>query len=647
MENNTKVDISEIIKKVKENFTDEELAKEKRLRQKFIDMFPLDKVKEIPLERYVQGVEDSHDNFSKILEHGFTGEGGFLMKGGGGSAANQGIYFSKEKQGYVMKHVAPNESPEVHYHRFVNQLVDMTNDVLNLKFEGLSKYDLTFGLTMVMTKVITTYDAKNQFFAIGKEKAFDLLYEHLTSEDIPMWNIYEKNYQTKKLLLEKHPNLALEETYIVTRILWEFYEMNSDDAFDEHDEDSAVVIQKNEKDIAFIKDYSKKLLDAKNVIFRGPPGTGKTYLAKEIASCIVSDGTIFDYNQLGDEQKRQIGFVQFHPSFDYTDFVEGIRPSEEGNGVSFELKDGIFKAFCRGVSSDLAAIDIEEFSLEGFERYLKNLDVLMVTVNLYLLRINQLLGKKELKTKKEIMDTNIYVSLDEILEYQNDISDFDKKNNFHYHFISAVNHLADFKKSISVNKATSSKQEKKYVFIIDEINRGEISKIFGELFFSIDPGYRGKLGEVTTQYANMYVDKSEKLYIPNNVYIIGTMNDIDRSVDSFDFAMRRRFRFIEIKPKDRIEMLKKLGEKFDEATHRMNSLNEEISRVPELGSNYQLGASYFLKLETIDFDELWSDYLSPLLEEYIRGMHDEIVILESFKKAYDSVFMIEERKVES
>ncbi|MEI3321583.1 MAG: AAA family ATPase [Eubacterium sp.] len=82
-------------------------------------------------------------------------------------------------------------------------------------------------------------------------------------------------------------------------------------------------------------------------------------------------------------------------------------------------------------------------------------------------------------------------------------------------------------------KVVKAEKLKKYIFIIDEINRGEISKILGELFFAIDPGYRGKSGEVSTQYANMHSNPIEKFYIPENVYIIGTMNDIDRSVDRF------------------------------------------------------------------------------------------------------------------
>ena len=177
---------------------------------------------------------------------------------------------------------------------------------------------------------------------------------------------------------------------------------------------------------------------------------------------------------------------------------------------------------------------------------------------------------------------------------------------------------------------------KKVLFIIDEINRGEISKILGELFFSIDPGYRGKSGEVATQYSNMHTDPNEKFYIPENVYIIGTMNDIDRSVDSFDFAMRRRFRFVEVRAEDTQDMLESLEDEElkTEAIARMDKLNAEIIRVADLNENYQIGASYFLKLKVLGFDDLWTDYLQPLLQDYVRGLNDEEECMRRFAKAY-------------
>ena len=134
----------------------------------------------------------------------------------------------------------------------------------------------------------------------------------------------------------------------------------------------------------------------------------------------------------------------------------------------------------------------------------------------------------------------------------------------------------------------------------------------------------------------MHANPEEKFYIPENVYIIGTMNDIDRSVDSFDFAMRRRFRFVEIKAEDTQDMLESLEneELKNEAVARMDRLNAEIIKVVDLNENYQIGASYFLKLKTVSFDVLWTDYLRPLLQEYVRGLYDEEGIMKRFAKAY-------------
>lgn len=159
---------------------------------------------------------------------------------------------------------------------------------------------------------------------------------------------------------------------------------------------------------------------------------------------------------------------------------------------------------------------------------------------------------------------------------------------------------------------------KNYVFIIDEINRGEISKIFGELFFSLDPEYRGEVGAVSTQYSNLQEETAKKFFIPKNVYIIGTMNDIDRSVDMFDFAMRRRFSFEEITAADSQEWLEKR-----EVKNRMNRLNQAIvdKEIGDLSTDYQIGASYFklLDKEKITAQELWNSKLAPLLKDYFRG----------------------------
>ena len=200
-------------------------------------------------------------------------------------------------------------------------------------------------------------------------------------------------------------------------------------------------------------------------------------------------------------------------------------------------------------------------------------------------------------------------------------------------------------------------QNRPFVFIIDEINRGEMSKIFGELFFAVEPSYRGsnKCDNLRTQYANLQetpnvfdsaLGKKEEFghfFIPENVYIIGTMNDIDRSVESMDFAFRRRFAFKEIKANENLGMLDELDESVREkAKQTLLRLNKAIwneeskTGIEGLSSAYHIGGAYFLKLKELgnDFDMLLEYHLEGLLREYLRGMENEKELLDSLKMAY-------------
>ena len=413
--------------------------------------------------------------------------------------------------------------------------------------------------------------------------------------------------------------------------------------------------------------YSKILLQSKNLIFRGAPGTGKSYLAREIATYIVSKGKTIKYDDLSADQKKQIEFVQFHPNYDYTDFVEGLRPKINDDGtMGFELKDGVFKRFVTRARRNLENSKKSDETIKKEVGVQQSISAFFSDVKFGLDKFKTITGNEF--TITNVDDDHIYISipgnatinkltlnLDEIRKMLmasdhkfnkvKDITSFFGKSfavqAYSYDF--AIYNEIKAKKNTNLKISATSEEEKKYVFIIDEINRGEISKIFGELFFAIDPGYRGKSGEISTQYSNLHSDPDEKFFIPENVYIIGTMNDIDRSVDSFDFAMRRRFRFIELKASDeeRIkEILSDLQDKnlIDRAINKMNALNKEISNVDGLNDNYQIGAAYFLKLSSVDndFSRLWTDYLLPLLQEYVQGMYDEKGIIDRFKKAYEN-----------
>ncbi|MBU0454390.1 AAA family ATPase [Streptococcus oralis] len=371
-----------------------------------------------------------------------------------------------------------------------------------------------------------------------------------------------------------------------------------------------VVMDKN------INDYLDKLKKSKNLILRGAPGTGKTYLAKEIAK------------ELTDGNEDQIGFVQFHPSYDYTDFVEGLRPVSNGDGaIEFKLQDGIFKKFCQRAKEAQKTGGQDNFE----EAWGKLTDAINEKQGQYFFPRSSVPASlnsqgnvkfdSPVATKEKVYllykgeDTNLKYET-----YQNIVLDHMKES---YGLCDYVSPTID--------------TDKKFVFIIDEINRGEISKIFGELFFSIDPGYRGEKGSVSTQYANLH-ETDDKFYIPENVYIIGTMNDIDRSVDTFDFAMRRRFRFVEVTAESQLYILdNELDGHEEEAKKRLRNLNAAIENVQELNSHYHIGPSYFLKLKDVDFDYelLWSDYIKPLLEDYLRGSYEEDETLQTLKKAFD------------
>lgn len=328
---------------------------------------------------------------------------------------------------------------------------------------------------------------------------------------------------------------------------------------DKEDNENDLVETKIDSTMMYQK-YIDLLKESKNLVLTGAPGTGKTFMAQAIA------------REMGCG-KDEMCFVQFHPSYDYTDFVEGLRPIMMSDGqMGFERKDGIFKEFCK--------------------KAIKNLEDSKKTLT-------------ELSEEKSLND-----------KYNTVI---DKINNGDLNEFNVV--------------------KKDFVFIIDEINRGEASKIFGELFYAIDPGYRGKKDiRVKTQYQNLVPETdvfAEGFYIPENVFILGTMNDIDRSIESMDFAMRRRFTWKEIKPEDTQSMLDKL-ECATKAKSVMVRLNNEISKIEGLGPAYQVGPSYFLKLGDNggNFEKLWNMNIEPLLREYIRGFRKSYETMEKLRNAY-------------
>ncbi|HEC1777149.1 AAA family ATPase [Campylobacter sp. RKI_CA19_01128] len=290
-----------------------------------------------------------------------------------------------------------------------------------------------------------------------------------------------------------------------------------------------------------LEGFKKLLKTHKNIIFHGIPGTGKTYTIVNNVKNIIKN-------------ENQMLITQFHPSFSYEDFIEGIKPTGIENGqLKLELKNGIFREFCDKAKEE------EKGFLEKLE-----------------------------------------------------------KGNF--------------------NEALS---DHGYFFIADEINRAELSRVFGELLYALE--YRGEKGKIKTQYASMRDD--EDFYVPENMFLLGTMNDLDKSIDSFDLALRRRFIWQEMECDYNVIRDEIYANNIEEYAQACKKLNDKISK--DIGEKYQLGHSYFLKIEfkndeikDSDMKKLFSNRFEALLKEYLRSEYSEKDIQASLDKL-KKLFVIE------
>ena len=333
----------------------------------------------------------------------------------------------------------------------------------------------------------------------------------------------------------------------------------------------------------------------KQIVKYGAPGTGKTYQARQQTSLLFDIWKEEFAPKSNFTHESQIELVQFHPSFSYEDFMEGLRPVLDGNGAAqLTLQNGVFKEFCRNAGK----WEIDVFHLD-------------------------------LDPDKDWES----ISIEDLHPHR------EKLSGDHWKYIFEISDL-----SKPVSDAVPP-----FFFIIDEVNRAELSRVFGELMYCLE--YRGVKGSVKTQYANLnnedtgmlQTDQGYKFFIPTNIYLIGTMNTIDRSVESFDFALRRRFRWEEVAPDTGLLRYHLDGfcKTWVDLADYLERLNTKIANESLLGHDYQIGHAYLMDLKYATSlkvaevrERVWDDRIRPLLQEYLRGTGKEADLIESFKKEF-------------
>ena len=362
------------------------------------------------------------------------------------------------------------------------------------------------------------------------------------------------------------------------------------------------------------------------IILQGPPGTGKTREAKRIAKALLGLG---ENDSL--EGNEQFKLIQFHPSYSYEDFVRGIvaKPNEEGNGIVYTAENKVLAEFAKKAMGAPFVEPIKEDFINFLEEKKKEKGEGML--------FDQKTKYKEIKDKNKNnkMVKSLYFSLknaeDKWIDDQRaipiDTFCIENLDDEFKNFYAGPNWEGPWKSITDyfIYWAKNFRIEKPFVLIIDEINRANLSAVLGELIYALE--YRGEA--VQSMYA---IEGENNLILPPNLYIIGTMNTADRSVGHIDYAIRRRFAFVNVLPKD---LTNELGDNF------ATELFEEVSNLfntnlsPEFKKEeVQLGHSYFITKHT-PISIRWKYEIQPILLEYVK---DGILVGEGIEDAINNLY---------
>lgn len=362
-----------------------------------------------------------------------------------------------------------------------------------------------------------------------------------------------------------------------------------------------------------------------NQILFGAPGTGKTYHTKKIAVEIINGKKERTRKEINEEfetltNAKQIVFTTFHQSLSYEDFIEGIKPETTEGKITYEIKDGIFKRLCQSANPK-NTISFEN-AYEKLQQRLVETEIIEIktpTGRTFSIALNKN-GNLSLMTGNKREKQGV-LTKEKLLHQLNGREVFIGWDGY---FKGVINYL---KEEFNFNPE-AEENNKNYVLIIDEINRGNVSAIFGELITLLEEDKR-KGNPEQTEVILPY--SGDRFSVPNNLYIIGTMNTADRSVEALDTALRRRFSFVEMQPNP--EILSEEEYKEMNLIQLLKTMNQRIEVLVD--KDHQIGHSYFIGIQSLeDLKKIFRDKIIPLLEEYFYGDFGKIGLVLGGKLVY-------------
>jgi len=382
-----------------------------------------------------------------------------------------------------------------------------------------------------------------------------------------------------------------------------------------------------------------------NQILYGPPGTGKTYKTKSLAVQIVNpdfsangsneferrESIVLEYDRLFENE--QIVFTTFHQSFGYEDFVEGIKPSTtEDKKVIYDVAPGVFKKLCEKAKNNWLEFKKGNRNRLSFDKAFaklkeeweenENISFPLKTQG----KEYKIIGFTEssIQFEKASGGTGHTLSIATLRDAYYDRKEI-RSTGVGIYYPGILNKLYSYDSngSEALMPESSEPTLKNYVLVIDEINRGNVSGIFGELITLLESDKRmGRSEEISVELPY----SKEQFTVPPNVYLIGTMNTADRSVEALDTALRRRFAFEEIIPKP--ELLKNITFEGFNLQEILTTINERIEALVD--RDHTIGHSYFIKIEPGETEELqqaFENKVIPLLQEYFYNDYEKIALV--------------------